>query len=109
MSKALIGVVVSDKMEKTIVVSVQTRKEHPLYRKQYWISKKFLAHDEKQEAKPGDRVAIVSSRPLSANKHHTLERIIDRAAIRHTEPDIELPAKSEPKPARKTAAKEAES
>jgi small subunit ribosomal protein S17 len=82
MAKQIIGVVSSNKGDKTIVVTVQTRKTHPLYRKQYTVSKKFMAHDEKNEAQPGDKVAIVESRPLSARKRHTLDRIIEKPALR---------------------------
>lgn len=82
MAKQIIGVVSSNKGDKTIVVTVQTRKTHPLYRKQYMVTKKFMAHDEKNEAQPGDKVAIVESRPLSARKRHTLERIIEKPALR---------------------------
>jgi small subunit ribosomal protein S17 len=81
MAKSLTGVVVSDKTDKTIVVSVATHKNHPLYRKAYVTSKKFMAHDEKNEAKPGDTVIITETRPLSARKHHTLTKIVERAAI----------------------------
>ncbi len=82
MAKQLIGVVSSSKGDKTIVVTVQTRKTHPLYRKQYTVSKKFMAHDEKNEAQPGDKVAIVETRPISARKHHTLDRIIEKPVLR---------------------------
>jgi len=82
MARQLIGVVSSNKSDKTIVVTVQTRKTHPLYRKQYTVSKKFMAHDEKNEAQPGDKVAIVETRPLSARKHHRLERIIEKPKLR---------------------------
>lgn len=85
MAKTIIGTVSSDKADKTIVVTVQTRKTHPLYRKQYTISKKFMAHDEKNEAQVGDKVAITETRPLSARKRYTLDRVIETAAIRHTE------------------------
>lgn len=81
MAKSLTGVVVSDKTDKTIVVSVTTHKNHPLYRKAYVTSKKFMAHDEKNEAKPGDTVIITETRPLSARKRHTLSKIVERAAI----------------------------
>ena len=87
MSKTLIGIVVSDKVDKTIVVSVTSRKTHPLYRKQYSLSKKFMAHDEQNQAKLGDRVAIVETRPLSARKRHRLERVVETAAIVHKEPE----------------------
>lgn len=85
MAKTIIGTVSSNKADKTIVVTVQTRKTHPLYRKQYTISKKFMAHDEKNEAQPGDKVAITETRPLSARKRYVLDRIIETAAIRHEE------------------------
>jgi small subunit ribosomal protein S17 len=82
MPKTLIGIVSSSKADKTIVVTVQTRKTHPLYRKQYTVSKKFMAHDEKNEANPGDKVEIIEVRPLSARKHHRLNRIIEKPALR---------------------------
>lgn len=85
MAKKLIGTVSSSKVDKTIVVTVRTRKTHPLYRKQYTVSKKFMAHDEKNEAELGDKVSIIETRPLSARKRHTLEKVIERAAITHTE------------------------
>ena len=81
MAKTLTGVVVSDKTDKTIVVSVQTHKNHPLYRKAYSTNKKFMAHDEKNEAKHGDVVIISETRPLSARKRHTLDSIVAHAAI----------------------------
>lgn len=85
MARTLVGVVASDKADKTIVVRVDTRKTHPVYRKQYTTSKKFMAHDEQNEAHTGDRVEISETRPLSARKRHTLKRVIERAAIQHVE------------------------
>lgn len=85
MAKSIIGVVASSKADKTIVVKVATRKTHPLYRKQYTVTKKFMAHDEKNEAQVGDKVVIVETRPLSARKRHTLDRIIEKPVIRETE------------------------
>jgi len=82
MAKQLIGTVSSSKGDKTIVVTVQTRKTHPLYHKQYTVSKKFVAHDANNEAQPGDKVAIVETRPISRRKHHTLDRIIEKPALR---------------------------
>ena len=82
MAKQIIGVVSSNKGDKTIVVTVATRKTHPLYRKQYTVTKKFMAHDEKNEAVAGDKVAIVETRPISARKHHALDRIIEKPALR---------------------------
>ena len=81
MTKSLIGTVMSDKVDKTIVVSVVTPKTHPIYKKQYKVSKRFLAHDQNNEAKIGDIVQVVETRPLSARKRHTLAKIIERAAI----------------------------
>lgn len=82
MARTIIGTVSSSKADKTIVVTVQTRKTHPLYRKQYTVSKKFMAHDEKNEAETGDKVAIVETKPLSARKRYTLSRIIEKPALR---------------------------
>lgn len=90
-AKTIIGIVSSDKADKTIVVTVQTRKTHPLYRKQYSVSRKFMAHDEKNEAQTGDRVSIVETRPLSRRKRYALERIIEKPAIRETDKVIEEP------------------
>ena len=95
MAKTLIGTVSSNKTDKTIVVTVHERKTHPLYRKQYSVSTKFMAHDEKNEAELGDKVAIVETRPLSARKRFVLDRVIERAAIRHTEPEAAAEAKAE--------------
>lgn len=67
--KTLRGVVVSDKMDKTIVVKVDRYVKHPKYGKYYTISKKYKAHDEKNTHKLGDKVTIVESRPLSKDKH----------------------------------------
>ncbi|MDB5166780.1 MAG: rpsQ [Candidatus Saccharibacteria bacterium] len=82
MARTIVGTVSSNKTDKTIVVTVQTRKTHPLYRKQYSVSKKFMAHDEKNEAEIGDKVAITETRPLSARKRYILDRIIEKPAIR---------------------------
>lgn len=82
MAKTIIGTVSSNKTDKTIVVTVQSRKTHPLYRKQYTVSRKYMAHDEKNEAQVGDKVAIVETRPLSARKRYTLDRIVEKPALR---------------------------
>ena len=70
--KTLRGVVVSDKMDKTIVVKVDRYVKHPKYGKYYTISKKYKAHDEKNTHNLGDKVTIVESRPLSKDKHFTI-------------------------------------
>lgn len=85
MAKTLQGVVSSDKADKTIVVTVTTRKTHPIYKKKYSFSKKFIAHDEKNEANSGDTVVIAETRPLSARKRHTLVQIVERAGVEHKE------------------------
>ena len=77
--KEFIGLVKSDKMEKTIVVSIDTLKLHPLYKKYVKRSKKVKAHDEKNEAKMGDRVRVIECKPISKEKCWTLVEIIERA------------------------------
>jgi small subunit ribosomal protein S17 len=74
-----IGVVVSDKMQKTVVVKVERKVRHDLYGKSQRKTSKFLAHDEAGGAKLGDRVAIVGSRPLSRRKRWVVTRIVERA------------------------------
>jgi small subunit ribosomal protein S17 len=73
------GTVSSDKMEKTITVSVETVKQHPLYKKTIRTSKKYTAHDENNEAKTGDVVKIMETRPLSKNKRWRLVEIVRKA------------------------------
>lgn len=82
MAKTITGVVSSKKTDKTIVVTVQTRLTHPLYRKQYTVTKKFMAHDENNEAQTGDKVEIVETRPISARKHFKLSQILEKPALR---------------------------
>ena len=79
--KVLTGKVVSDKMNKTIVVEINTKKSHPLYGRQVKYTKRFKAHDENNEAKVGDIVEVMETRPLSADKHFRLVRIIEKAVI----------------------------
>ncbi|MEI7631872.1 MAG: 30S ribosomal protein S17 [bacterium] len=81
MSRTLTGTVVSNKGDKTIVISIQTRKTNRIYKKQYSVTTKFMAHDEKNEANVGDLVTIVETRPLSARKRFALSAIVERAAI----------------------------
>jgi small subunit ribosomal protein S17 len=87
MPKQLVGTVTSDKGDKTIVITVRARKTHPLYKKQYTMNTKFMAHDEKNEAKAGDLVSIVETRPLSARKRFTLNKIIERGGAAFVEAD----------------------
>ena len=88
MARTIIGVVSSAKGDKTIVVTVQTRKTHPIYHKQYTVSTKFMAHDEKNAAEAGDKVAIVETRPISKRKHFALERIIEKPALRASDTEV---------------------
>jgi small subunit ribosomal protein S17 len=78
--KERVGVVVSDVQDKTIVVLVERRTAHPLYRKVVKVSKKYTAHDEQNSAKKGDLVRIVETRPLSKNKRWRLVEIV-RSAV----------------------------
>lgn len=77
--QVLQGVVVSDKMDKTIVVEIVMRKLHPLYKKYLTRSKKVKAHDETNDAKLGDTVRVVETRPLSKEKRWRLAEIVERA------------------------------
>ena len=75
------GTVVSDKMDKTITIIVETKKTHPLYGKRVKYSMKFKAHDENKVARIGDRVEIMETRPLSATKRFRLVKVIDKAEV----------------------------
>jgi len=77
--KDRIGTVTSDKMDKTITVSVETVKQHPLYKKAIKTSKKYKAHDENNEARTGDIVKIMETRPLSKDKRWRLIEIVRKA------------------------------
>ena len=88
MSKLITGIVSSDKSDKTITVSVRTSKVHPLYKKSYKVSTKYMAHDEKNEAKIGDTVIIKESKPISAKKRFVLEKIVEKAQL--TSKDLEV-------------------
>ena len=77
--KTRVGVVVSDKMDKTIVVAVKDSVQHPLYKKIMKRTVKFKAHDEKNECGGGDRVEIMETRPISADKRWRLVQIIEKA------------------------------
>jgi small subunit ribosomal protein S17 len=77
--KRLEGVVTSDKMDKTVVVAVSSRKQHPLYGKTISVTRKFMAHDEGNDCRVGDRVRIIEARPLSRRKRWAVESILERA------------------------------
>ena len=79
--RELIGVVVSDKAEKTITVKVETYKKDPIYKKRVKYSKKYTAHDENNTAKIGDKVRLVATRPLSKTKRYELAEIIEKAIV----------------------------
>lgn len=102
MAKQLVGIVSSDKANKTITVTVSTRKTHPIYRKQYSVSTKFLAHDETNQATTGDKVSIIETRPRSARKRYELLKVIEKPMLRAEDLKVETEAAakevSEPKP-----------
>ena len=77
--KRLTGVVTSDKMDKTVVVSVSMTRRHPLYGKVVRLVKKYKAHDEANECKIGDQVLIIESKPISRHKRWTVVSILERA------------------------------
>lgn len=77
--KTLIGVVSSDKMQKTVVVTVTHKIRHPMYKKYISRRVKYKAHDERSEAKVGDRVMLIETRPLSREKRWSVQKIIEKA------------------------------
>ena len=79
MAHTLVGTVTSDQRDKTITVSIVSRETHPLYRKQYSKTRKYTAHDAKNEAHVGDRVQIAMCRPMSKTKAYTLVKVIEKA------------------------------
>ncbi len=78
--KRLVGIVTSDKMDKTVVVTVERRYRHSLYEKVIRSAKKYAAHDERNDCRVGDKVQIVESRPYSRRKRWAVEEILERAA-----------------------------
>lgn len=96
MAKTLTGVVSSVAPNKTIVITIHTRKTHPIYKKQYTVTSKFMAHDENNDCSVGDKVSIVETRPLSARKRYTLKEILQRADLTQADKNvIEDSAKTE--------------
>ncbi|MCK5084636.1 MAG: 30S ribosomal protein S17 [Candidatus Pacebacteria bacterium] len=75
-TKGKIGIVVSDKMDKTVVVKVDRLKMHPIYRKKYKISKKYKAHDAENKFKIGDKVKIIEVKPISREKKWVAEEVV---------------------------------
>ena len=80
--KSMIGTVVSDKMDKTIVVAVEDSVAHPIYKKTVKRTYKLKAHDEANECKVGDRVEVMETRPLSKDKRWRVVRIVEKAIIK---------------------------
>ena len=79
MAKTLTGVVTSDVADKTITVTVTSRETHPIYKKQYTVSRKYAAHDENNDAHKGDTLRIVETRPVSKRKAFKLDEIVKRS------------------------------
>jgi small subunit ribosomal protein S17 len=85
--KSMIGVVVSTKMNKTVVVAVEKKRHHMLYRKTYRILVKYLAHDEKGECKLEDKVLVLETRPLSKLKRWRVAEILSRGEVPEVKPE----------------------
>ncbi len=102
------GTVTSNKTDKTIVITVTTRKTHPIYKKQYSVNTKYMAHDENNDCNVGDVVIIKETRPISRRKRFTLDKVVEKAHIGFVEADatadvpVEEP-KVKPQPATKKA------
>ncbi len=79
--KQFVGIVVSDKMDKTVVVMVERLMQHPLYKKYIKRRKKFMAHDEENACRMGDKVLIEETRPLSRHKRWRVRQILERAKV----------------------------
>ncbi len=84
--RRLVGRVVSDKMQKTVVVAIERRKAHPIYKKVIKSTKKVMAHDESDAIEVGSLVQLVESKPLSKNKRWVVEKVLEDAAGRVLEP-----------------------
>lgn len=85
--KTRLGQVVSDKMDKTVVVSIETIRRHPIYKKTVKKSVNYKAHDEKNQCRVGDKVRIVETRPLSKNKRWRVAEIITKAEVVEVKPE----------------------
>ena len=97
MAKSLIGIVSSDKRDKTITVSIVSRETHPLYRKQYTKTRKYTAHDEKNQAHVGDKVEIVACRPFAKTVTYNLVKVLEKShgtiALKEDVNQVEMPEK----------------
>ncbi len=80
--KSMIGTVVSDKMDKTVVVAVETMVKHPIYKKTVRRTYKLKAHDEENNCKTGDKVKVMETRPLSKDKRWRVVEIVEKAVIK---------------------------
>jgi len=80
------GLVVSDKMDKTVVVAIETKKVHPLYKKAVKVTRKYKAHDENNDCKIGDTVKIIETRPLSREKRWRVIEVISKREAAATKP-----------------------
>ncbi len=92
--KQFVGIVVSDKMDKTVVVMVERLTQHPLYKKYIKRRKKFMAHDEENACRIGDKVLIEETRPLSRHKRWRVRQILERAKVLEKE-EAETPQEQE--------------
>jgi small subunit ribosomal protein S17 len=77
--KTRVGIVVSDKMDKTITIAIERKVSHPIYKKYFKKTTKLMAHDEKSECRVGDKVKIMETRPLSKNKRWRMVEIVEKA------------------------------
>jgi small subunit ribosomal protein S17 len=97
MAHVLTGVVSSDKRDKTITVIVTSRETHPVYKKQFTVTRKYTAHDEKNEAHEGDRVEIMEVRPISKTKTYKLVKVLEKShgKVELKAGVVEVPAEEE--------------
>jgi small subunit ribosomal protein S17 len=79
MAHTLQGIVSSDKRDKTITVAITSRETHPIYKKQYTVTRKYAAHDENNEAALGDKVEIIETRPISKTKSYKLVKVLEKS------------------------------
>ncbi|MGB5850017.1 MAG: 30S ribosomal protein S17 [Ignavibacteriaceae bacterium] len=77
--KTRVGIVVSDKMDKTITIAIERKVSHPIYKKYFKKTTKLMAHDEKSECRIGDKVKVMETRPLSKNKRWRMVEIVEKA------------------------------
>jgi small subunit ribosomal protein S17 len=108
----IVGIVTSAVQDKTIVVTQVTRETHPLYGKKFTKNRKFVAHDEQNEAMKGDRVEIIENRPVSKTKRFVLSKVLEHGhesvAVKKAEVEEEMDAKMAERKAKTEAKKEAE-